>query len=326
MANTRVGVAAVVVIAVIMIAQPLRAQGPQHINIYRYILDMDVPEPAALVALDATPSRVLRGSMPKPFSAHLLAVRHDTAWRSGAALEVAPYYVFGSGVRSVAAHRDMSVAGRLMRVLTKTTVSIAAMPSANSSGTDLGIGVRSTLHDPHDPTTATALPELVDSVLRANGVNLPATETDLRALNPELRRLFADARRAMRARSGDVQVAAGWGMARFADANGKTGDWGAHTLWLTAQNTRGPRTDILATMQVLDAFDSARSYRIGAGLQLKSSSADLRTELSFDSHNRRVRPSVAVETHMVDGMGAVAAIGPGERITTLVRWYYVSKH
>lgn len=45
------------------------AQDTSGVNIYRFVLGVDVPESPALVALDRTPTRVLRGSAPKPIAA-----------------------------------------------------------------------------------------------------------------------------------------------------------------------------------------------------------------------------------------------------------------
>ena len=57
---------AVLAAAVLAQAPSATAQGPERINIYRFILDIDVPEPAALVAMDLAPGHVLRASAPKP--------------------------------------------------------------------------------------------------------------------------------------------------------------------------------------------------------------------------------------------------------------------
>jgi hypothetical protein len=315
------------------------AQEPVRINIYRYILDMDVPEPAALIALDAAPSRVLRGSMPKPLAAGLMHQHAGGDWRTGAVVEAAPYFVLGGGVRSLAAHRAMTPQGRLMRVLTKTVVSMAGLPVSGSASYDFGVGVRSTLHDPHDPTTGSRLPEQVDSILRVTGAALPIAATDLRGVIGDFQRVFAAAERAMRARGGDVQVAAGWGLARLVDGGDDPGHAERrtrHTLWLTGQHTRGPRTDLLATVQLLDAFDGDRNLRVGAGIQTKAPAVDLRTELFYDATDGRLHPGVAVEAHLLPGVGAAVAlsreVGSAEdlvrplRLAALVRWYFVTRY
>ena len=77
-----------------------RAQQGGRINIYRYILDIDVPEPAALVALDRAPSHVLRASAPKPLAA-AVGFAHDSggAATTMVAVDFAPYFLAGGGIR-----------------------------------------------------------------------------------------------------------------------------------------------------------------------------------------------------------------------------------
>lgn len=331
---------AVLPLALSLLASAVSGQLVDHVNIYRYILDMDVPESPALIGLDAATSRVTRGSMPKPVGASLLHRWEDGRWEAAMSLDVAPYYVLGGGVRTMAAHRDMSVRGRLMRVLTKTIVSVGGIPDASDATSHiLGFGIRSTLHDPHDPVTGSRLVALVDSTLAAAGrPPLAETDEDLRGLDPDLRALFAAARRETRARAGDVQVAAGWGVARPFTGSGAGADEAGptrHTLWLSAQHTRGPRIDVLATVQLLDAFDVNRKVRIGAGIQRKAAATDFRTELYYDHSDRRLHPGMAIESHVAPGLGVVAAVtdeprAPGQssrlRLSTMARWYFVSRH
>lgn len=106
---------------------PAYAQAPARINIYRYVLDIDVPESPGLVALDATGNHVLRGSSPKPIAASaVLQLTGSGVNSKGAAVDVVPYFLLGGGKRSLVSYRDMSVAGRLTRVVTKTSLSLAA--------------------------------------------------------------------------------------------------------------------------------------------------------------------------------------------------------
>jgi len=137
----------------------LWAQTPR-VNIYRYVLDVDVPESAALVALDAATSRVVRGSAPKPVMASLLHTSPAAGdWRTGIALDISPYYLLGGGRRTMESYRRMTVAGRLTRVLTKTRIGIAGIRDPAGGGSLLpALGVRSKFHDPHDPISGTRLP------------------------------------------------------------------------------------------------------------------------------------------------------------------------
>ena len=68
-----------------LVCRPAQAQGPRD-NIYRYILDIDIPESAGLVALDLLATKVLRGSAPKPFTANIV---HRSADSSGTVTGVA---------------------------------------------------------------------------------------------------------------------------------------------------------------------------------------------------------------------------------------------
>src|SRR5690606_37303800 len=163
-------------------------------------------------------------------------------------------YLLGGGRRPLASYRKMSVAGLLLRVLTKTTVSAGAMiHPEGAGGLRPALAIRSTFHDPHDPISAGRLSEQVDSVLAAAG--LPP--------------LVAASRREIRAR-GEGQVLGGWGMAgQWPGAAIGEGERTRHTFWLTGQHARGPRLDILATVQLRDAFDDDRRMRAGLGIQRK---------------------------------------------------------
>jgi hypothetical protein len=103
------------------------AQQPERLNIYRYILDIDVPEPAALVALERAPAHVLRASAPKPLAA-TVSFAHDSggATATVVAVDVAPYFLAGGGIRSLQSYRSMTLWGRVRRVITKTTLSLGA--------------------------------------------------------------------------------------------------------------------------------------------------------------------------------------------------------
>ena len=103
--------------------KPAASQAP--VDIYRFILGIDVPEPTALVALGSAPLHVLRGSAPKPLSATIVASPLPASGRSvSAGLDFSPYFMAGGGKRPLASYRSNTFAGRLLRVLTKTMVSI----------------------------------------------------------------------------------------------------------------------------------------------------------------------------------------------------------
>ncbi|MFN0181166.1 MAG: hypothetical protein ACKVZ0_20360 [Gemmatimonadales bacterium] len=317
--------------------QPIAAQpAADRINIYRYILDVDPPESPGLVALDATPAHVLRGAAPKPIAAALVHRFTRTGWATGGAVDIVPYYLLGGGIRERASYRANSVAGRLMRVVTKTALSAALLAHPDAPGQWRGaIALRTTFHDPHDPIVNFRLPELVDSALAANGIReTDPTVEDLADRPVDLKPIFAQARRAMRAR-GDVQVSAGWGVAGDLDGAALSSDsltGVRHTLWLSAQHATGHRADILFLAQMRNAFHRDDALRFGLGLQRKSRPADFRAELYYDWANRRLHPGLSAELHAGPGWGAVLGLtseAPATSaktpsrvsVTLLGRWY-----
>jgi len=325
-------------LALAWITAPLAAQAPDsaRVNIYRYVLDVDPPDAAAFVALDVNGPKVLRGSAPKPFMASV-TVRPSQGQSTavGGAVDLAPYYLFGGGLRTLRSYRANSVAGRLLRVLTKTVLSVGAITDpSDPDGWRAGLAIRTTFHDPHDPVLNSRLPETVDSLLDAAGVAPPRlTQESLTDLGVDLAPAFARYRRQMRAR-GDIQVTAGWGLSgRVAggalDADSLQGF--RSTLWITGHHATGDRYDVLLTTALRNAFRSDGALRIGAGLQRKSEPADLRLELSYDRGARRLLPGATIEVHPGHGLLASVTVGAeplerderGSRLqaTFGLRWY-----
>ena len=328
--------AALWVSSIVLAAAPetLWAQQAERVNIHRFVLDVDVPEPPALVAMGLAPIHVLRASAPKPLAASAVWSRDSAGGTStGIALDVAPYFLVGGGIRTLPSYRAMSVKGRLLRVLTKTILSLgAAIDPADPDATRIGIGLRSTFHDPHDPIGSTRFPERVAEALARAGVEPAVEAEDLTGYGVDLRPLYAEAIREVRARPGP-QVAGGWAMTgrlRSGAASGDSLDDTRHTAWLTTQYTFGPRLDVLATIQALDLFEHDSQLRIGAGLQRKTSFVDLIAELYFDSTDNRLHPGAWIEARVLPRLRLGASLtsepqadeGPGRlRIRTLARWY-----
>lgn len=286
------------------------AQG--NVNLYRFVLDVDVPESAALVALDETPTHVLLGAAPKPVMFTVLASRTPGSLRPGLGLDVAPYFLFGGGIRKLSGYRSNSVAGRLMRVLTKTTLAVAAVPDATAQGSwRVGFGLRTTFHDPHDPVLNSPLPERVADALAGQGVAPPGdAEEDVSERGVDLSTHFAEALRTMRAR-GDIQISGGWGVSARVEGDVLTADGltdTRHTFWVTGQSALGPRFDVLATVQGLDVWRSGRALRVGAGVQRKTSLADFRAELAFDGTDERLHPAVALDVKLPGCTSVIAAL------------------
>ena len=131
------------------------SQRATKIDVYRFIIGVDVPEPPALVVMGIAPAHVLRGAAPKPIAAGVAAVAGGPA----AAIDVSPFFLAGGGHLRLDRWRSMSLGGRLRRVLAKTILSLAATPARGDSSALFGIALRSTIHDPHDPTLSSSVPD-----------------------------------------------------------------------------------------------------------------------------------------------------------------------
>ncbi|HET7462100.1 MAG TPA: hypothetical protein VFJ82_12665 [Longimicrobium sp.] len=302
--------------AVFAAAAPLRAQN-DRVYIYRYTVDADVPESAGMIAMDATPLRVLRASAPKPLMASVFGSLTDRRSGGGAAVDLSPYWLAGGGRRSLEGYRRMTLAGRLTRVLTKTVLSVAALQEGGDAGElRLGIGVRSTFHDPHDPIgPAFGLPERVELARRTGGPG--AVDS-----------VYAAVRREVRAQC-CLQVTGGWGLELRAPQGepGKLGN-ARHTVWLAGQFTLSERWDLLTTVRGRGLFDSGANLRTGAGLQYKTSAADLFAEVAFDTNDHRLHPGGGAEVRLARHVSAVAAVAremdAGDsraRLRAVLRWY-----
>lgn len=319
----------------------LAAQTTTTVNIYHFILGVDVPESPAFVALGVAPTHVLRGSAPKPIAAAVLdAFPGGNQAAPGVAIDVAPYFLAGGGVRRVTRWRSMSLGGRLRRVLAKTLLSVGAVRDQVDPGSALvGLAVRSAVHDPHDPLLNSSLSDEVAAELARHGVpDSVSADDDVADTGVNLAPLFARARRAMRGRSGDAQIAVGWGIAGRLHSGvlrGDSLDPVRHTLWLSGQYTAGRRLDLLATVQVRSAFRSDVRVWLGAALQRKTTVVDYRAELYYDTRSHDGHPGVAVEARVLPRMGLVAAVasqpvdfaGTGPRrlaVRTLLHWFYAS--
>lgn len=318
----------------------LVAQEPDRINIYRYILDIDVPEPAALVALDRAPAHVLRASAPKPLAA-TVATAHDSggATTTIVAVDVSPYFLAGGGVRSRRSYRSMDAWGRIRRVLTKTTLSLgSAWDPADPGAPQVAIALRATFHDPHDPIPPPGgLVERMDSALAEQGIAAAEDEEDLAVRGADVRGLYAESAREMRARC-CLQIAGGWGLAgRLGGAAfaGDSLDQVRHTLFVTTQYTFARRFDLLSTAQLWNGLGDGTHLRVGAALMRKTTAVDLTAELYFDSADDRLHPGVWLEGHPLPRVRAAVSLGTDTdaaggptrlRVRTMLRWYMAQVH
>ena len=325
----------VLIIAVLAIAagpRPLAAQEDTRQNVYRYVLDIEPPEPTGFVPLDLGPRRVYRATGPKPVAAAVIASAATDSVTLALNLEFSPYYLLGRGTRTLASYRDNSVAGRLRRIVTKTLIGLAvAHDPALPGATRLGVALRATFHDPHDVTSAYyGLAERVDSTLHAHGIHPPPDAEDVTGLGVDLSPAFTEARRAARARC-CVQVSGGYGFAAIADAGRLAGDSVGplrHTLWLSAQWTLSPKFDVLALLQA-NAFRGDWHQRAGVAIERKASRVDLLGEMYFDSEFHRFYPGLSVQAAVAHGLAADAGLlaesggakaAPRLRSTLMLHW------
>lgn len=312
----------------------LAGQASDRVNIYRFILDVDVPEPPALVAMGLAPAHVLRASAPKPLAAAAgFAFDTGSAATRSLVLDVSPYFLAGGGTRSLASYRSMTLWGRARRVITKTILSLgAAWDPADPGSPRVALALRSTFHDPHDPIPPPGgLVEQVGEALNGAGETPADDAEDVAGRGVDLRPLYAAAQSEMRAQRG-IQIAGGWGLAgrlggaRFA---GDSLNEVRHTLWFTTQYTFGARFDLLGTAQLWNGFEDAHG-RLGVALQRKTTAVDLTTELYFDTADHRLHPGAWIEGRVLPRLRAAASLstetdpvgGPTRlRVRTLVRWY-----
>jgi hypothetical protein len=328
-----------IIVALALLPAVLVAQGPERINAYRYILDIDVPEPVALVALDRAPTHVLRASAPKPLAA-TIGTAHDSggATTTLVALDLSPYFLAGGGIRDLKSYRSMTAWGRLRRVITKTTLSLgAAWDPADPGAPQVGLALRATFHDPHDPIPPPGgLVERMDSALTEQGIEAEDDEEDLAARGAALRSLYVESAREMRARC-CIQIAGGWGLAGRLGGAAFAGDSLAevrHTLYVMTQYTFTSRFDLLSTAQLWNLGDEAH-VRLGAALMRKTTAIDLTAELYFDSADDRLHPGLWLEGRLVPRVRAAASLGTDTdalggptrlRVRTMLRWYMAQVH
>jgi len=301
-----------------------RAPKAATIDIYRFVLGVDVPESPALTTLGAAANPIPLGGAPKPLDAQaVLTFGPGEDVVLAGAVDFTPYFAFSSGKRTLESYRSNSIGGRLLRVLTKTQLSVgAARLSDDPSSVTMALAIRSTFHDPHDPIANSTLPE---------DVALAGSEEERAAL-------YADARRAMRGRSGDAQISGGWGVMERARSGVVEPDSlvdARHTLWVSAQYTASYLFDIVGSLQYRDAFGSDDRLWIGGALRRKSDDADLQLGLYYDTGRSELNPGISLDARLGRTLGVIAAVttqstpmsftGPRRaHISLSGRWFYAS--
>jgi len=248
-------------------------------------------------------SPVVHGSAPKPTTLTIFLASESDRLVPGLAIDVAPYFFVGGGIRDLKSYRSNSVAGRLTRVLTKTTLSIAARGAQETGGPQgLAFGIRATLHDPHDPVLNSALPESVAAVLARSGTPSPTAEVeDITDFGANVAPVFAAGRRAMRARRG-MQISAGFGQAyemRGGSVSSDSLDADLRILWLTSQITFNARFDVIVTGQIRDSSDEDTHMWLALGLLRKVNATDIQLALYYDTDSRRIYPFLQTDIRIL---------------------------
>ena len=292
------GVPGSILLVSVLLTTPCTLQA-EPINLYQYVLGIDVPESPGVMLLALGGSPVVRGSAPKPTTLTMLLSGESERLVPSLAIDVAPYYLFGGGIRDLQGYRSNSVAGRLTRVLTKTTLTIAASGAPESGGPQgLAFGIRATLHDPHDPVLNSAFPESVAALLARSGTpNTAGDVEDITDLGADIAPVFAVSRRAMRARRG-MQISAGFGQAyemRGSSVSSDSLDAGLRVIWLTSQITFSARFDALVTGQVRDRSGEDARLWLALGILRKMNATDIQLALYYDSDSRRIYPFLQTE-------------------------------
>jgi hypothetical protein len=326
-------------VAVLAVATPRAGSGQETelVNLYRFVLDLEVPESPALVALGLVTSQALAATAPKPLGMSVAAQWH-AAGRSfpAAAFELSPYFLVGGGRRTLERYRSNSVRGRLGRIGGRTVVSLGvAGDPVHTGAVRIALGLRATLHDPHDPiNNAGGLPELVSTLLPGN-VSVHAS--DIRGHSDAVDRSLTEAARAMRARPRWI-VSMGYGVAGSVhDGTLERGkiDSGGHTLWLAWQRTLDDSFDLLFTSQALRMFSPGADFRIASALRRKTAAADVLADVYYDTQDRGLHGGMAFSIHLARGIRTVLSLGTEPetddrgvarklRVRSLLRWSYGS--
>jgi hypothetical protein len=316
----------------------------QPVELHRFALGHDMPTSPALVPLDRSPLRALRGAAPPPVGAELQVASQGRTTSRAVAIDATANYLLGLGSRDLARYRANSLMGRIRRVLTKTSLGLAAARTTDDlaavSGWDLGVAVRATFHDPHDPVLNSDLPErTAAAIAAAGGRSTGPRDEDPHDEGADLVPLYRETRAAMRRRAG-VLISGGWAAAGRLEEGVVAGDRLSplrHLIHVTGQWIVGPRLDLLTTLQYRNAFGDDDHLLVAAGLLRKGRDLDLRVEAHWDTATDRLSPAMSLEARLLERLGVLGALsahapasnGPLSRVdgsqelrlTAAVRWF-----
>jgi hypothetical protein len=307
----------------------------------KFILDYDVPESPALIAIGAAPANVIRGSAAKPVVAHL--VNQFTANEkidNGIALDFSPYFVFGGRLKSIDEYRKSA----FKRIMANTQFSVGtAQSTTDSTALLFGLGIRATLFDSHDLLKDKQLGQEIDAALAAaaSAVGADTLEDDVvtHAVDrADLTQAYDNAQARVRNRKGDA-LTFGWGMGGLLKGSIASGDSVAqvrHRLWLSYRHSFGGGMEVLGIAQWFENDSVGSSFRAGTALRTNGPNYNFAAEVFFDSNPDEVasgRFGIGAngEVRFTRGLGLVAAIATEPvqdgnniasklRVRTSIRW------
>ncbi len=318
---------------------PLRGQSADPA--YRFVLDYDVPESPALVAIGSATGTITRGSAAKPFVAQLVnQFQAGEKVANGLALDLAPYFLYGGRLASIQEYRR----NPLRRILANSTLSLAtAQDASDSASLVFGIGVRATLFDAHDLLQDPELGRDIDDLLAAaaNAEDAELLEDDV--IEPAGEEMdfgpaYARARARVRNRRGGA-LSLAWAMRGILKGSIASGDSiqdTRHTAWLAYRYALGGGTDLLAQLQWRQTETKDNSWKGGAALRANTDRYAVAVELFFDSDpdaaaSGRLGAGVTAELRVTRGVSLVGQLATEPvaagnrtasrvRLRTSVRW------
>lgn len=322
------------VAAALLLPLPVAAQAAEQ-PAYKFILDYDVPESPAFVALGVSPEKVTTGSASKPIVVNLLnqAVTGDRA-SAGLALDFSPYFVFGGRFDNISEYRNNA----LKRRLANTLVSLATIQDpADSANLRFGVGARMTVFDDHDPLQNERLVDRIAALLTPAEEELvvgreTGTGIDTVAGLAEAYRALVDSIQSTPGRA----LAVGWGMAgtvrgAVLEADSITGT--RHRFWAGYRETFRGGVEFLGAVQVGEGVSEDNSFRVGGALRANIRSVRLTGEVVYESETGEIHPGGIAVIKLIPQVDVVASLGSEPdatgasdtgklRFRTMLRWNF----
>ncbi|HET7228473.1 MAG TPA: hypothetical protein VFJ16_00590 [Longimicrobium sp.] len=301
---------------------------------YKLVLDYDVPESPAFVALDVSPEKVLTGSAAKPVAINFLSqVAAGGKVQAGLALDFSPYFLAGGRFENINEYRS----NRLKRLLANTNVSFATVQDpTDSASLRFGAGVRLTLFDDHDPLQNAEVTQAVENLLVPQGPlgprprNGPVITKSVPIKG--LAEAYAAAVDEVRRKPGRA-LAVGWGVAgtlRNAVLSADSVTRTRHSFWGGYRETFRGSVEFLGAVLVGGAAGGDQEYRLGGALRVTGERMRLTGEAVYESSTGQIHPGGVAEFNVLPQISAVASLGsePSDdgadvgklRFRTMLRW------